>query len=428
MDERRTTLNKAPWISLVIGILWALAAGCAYAQDTIAITQVDPSKFPQMDVYIDAEASKLNAGLTKADFQVTEDGQPVEIIDFAGKGEPRPVDIVFVIDTTGSMGDEIAGVINTCVAFANKLQANNRDFRLGLVAFGDEIRMVQNADNRLTANADEFKGWVTELRAEGGDDDPEIALDGLKRATAMQFRSSAQKVLILITDAAPHEQGDGTSFSTVSPATLPADLHRGGFVVYTVAIDHPDYQNVVKTTSGKFYELTPGADFTGIIDSIGGDIAKQYRLTYKSPRSSYDGTRRNLIIKVGGKTGGQVYVEKHLINLQSSPLIGFILLLPLLVALFAPLALAKQKKVHPASALTAPPPLVAPPNPMASPINVGSRCPHCGQEVRPGARFCGHCGQSTVVAVAEPQTIICPKCGQMVRAGAKFCGNCGQKI
>ena len=440
-------MNKAHWISLVLGTFLALAAGVTYAQDAIAITQIDPSKFPQMGVYIDAEASKLPAGLTKDNFQVTEDGQPVEIIDFAGKGEPRPVDIVFVIDTTGSMREEIDGVINTCIAFANKLRANNRDFRLGLVAFGDEIRVVRNTDKRLTADADEFKSWVTELNADGGDDEPEIALDGLEQATTMQFRDTAQKVLILITDAPPHEQGDGTTFSHVSPTTLPATLHKEGFVVYAVAYNHPDYHAIVTTTGGKFYELTPGADFTNIIDEIGGDIAKQYRLTYKSPRASYDGTRRNIVIKVGEKTGKEFFVEKHLINLQSSPLIGLLLLLPLLVGLFVPMALDKRKKPRSEPVFTYDPPLAFTPEPIlrdkAADVNpfvppaIGppgnssptmARCPHCGHELRPGAQFCGHCGQTTTVFAGRPQQPVCPTCGQNVRIDAKFCGKCGQKM
>ena len=127
------------WRSLCLAALLSLAAGIVSGQDAITITQMDPSNFPEMVVYIDAAESKLPAGLTQDDFAVTEDGEPAEIVDFAGEGEQRPVDVVFVFDTTSSMGGEIDGVINSSIAFAEQLRANNRDFRLGLVAFGDEI-------------------------------------------------------------------------------------------------------------------------------------------------------------------------------------------------------------------------------------------------------------------------------------------------
>ncbi|MSP12652.1 MAG: hypothetical protein EXR62_06805 [Chloroflexi bacterium] len=43
-------------------------------------------------------------------------------------------------------------------------------------------------------------------------------------------------------------------------------------------------------------------------------------------------------------------------------------------------------------------------------------CPHCGQEVRPSARFCWHC--------RAPLKEICPHCGGDNRLGARFCGHC----
>ncbi|CAG37149.1 double zinc ribbon domain-containing protein [Desulfotalea psychrophila] len=47
-----------------------------------------------------------------------------------------------------------------------------------------------------------------------------------------------------------------------------------------------------------------------------------------------------------------------------------------------------------------------------------SLCFHCGQNIKPGAIFCGYCGKSTGVNYA------CPKCGADVPSG-NFCGQCG---
>ncbi len=44
-------------------------------------------------------------------------------------------DVVFLIDTSGSMGDEIAAVKDSCVAFAERIAAQGADVRLGLVGF-----------------------------------------------------------------------------------------------------------------------------------------------------------------------------------------------------------------------------------------------------------------------------------------------------
>lgn len=386
--KRVRTRKWVLWKSVGLAALLSLAATVGFAQDSITITQVDPSKFPEMVLYIDAEASSLAAGLTKDDFVVTEDGEPVEIVDFAGEGEERPVDVVFVFDTTSSMGEEIDGAIRSSIAFAEQLRANNRDFRLGLVAFGDEIRSVYNTDGTTTADAAEFTAWVSELVAFGGDDTPELALDALIQATNLQYREDAQKVLLLITDAPPHTAGDGTGYSALTTADVTTQLQDAGFVVYTVAVNTPDYRSLATATGGNFYELTERSDFTGIIDQIGGDIAKQYRLSYLSPRSSYDGTRRNIAVQVGGKSGAEEFLEPHLINIQSSLPIGLVLLAVLLLALAAPALVAGgpswksmfRKDPNMRGEEAAP---VTPPVPS---------CPTCGRELRAGARFCGGCG------------------------------------
>jgi hypothetical protein len=65
-------------------------------------------------------------------------------------------------------------------------------------------------------------------------------------------------------------------------------------------------------------------------------------------------------------------------------------------------------------------------------------CPKCGSPLRPGAKFCGNCGNviSTpppappASASPPPQAgvALCPHCGKPLRVGAKFCNNCGKTI
>ena len=54
------------------------------------------------------------------------------------------------------------------------------------------------------------------------------------------------------------------------------------------------------------------------------------------------------------------------------------------------------------------------------------RCPHCNTENRPGARFCGHCGQP--LEAEAPETLTCPTCGASVKPGARFCPRCGSDL
>jgi len=62
-------------------------------------------------------------------------------------------------------------------------------------------------------------------------------------------------------------------------------------------------------------------------------------------------------------------------------------------------------------------------------------CPTCGKPLRPGAKFCGSCGNEVTVGSPQPAATpqqtngnACPHCGKPVRLGAKFCNNCGEVI
>lgn len=436
---------------VIIGVICATMG--VFADEIIKVTQVDPTNFPEIALYVSVtdERGQPKAGLTRDDFRLVEDGKPVEIKDFAGIDASRTVDIVFVIDTTGSMDDEISGVKNTCVAFADKLRRANRDFRLGLITFGDEIRQVYGVNDTLTADAEEFKRWIGHQRADGGDDEPEISLDGLARAMQMRYRADTQKILILITDAPPHVKGDGTSFSGINAETLTAQLRDDGYTVYAVAYNDARFQRLAQETRGEFYDLQRSSDFTGIIDKIGGQIASQYRMTYISARPSYDGTRRAIEVEVAGQKAEGAYLEKHLINVRSSPVIAALFLLPLLLALGLPPLIQRRAARQPAPVAEVPAPAisaaearaglganagqpvasgaVSPPTPGGS-VSGQTICSSCGNVLRPGAKFCGRCGHTNAAppVAPTPSPAYCPNCGRPLRPGVKFCGVCGHRM
>ncbi|MBQ2779554.1 MAG: zinc-ribbon domain-containing protein [Bacteroidaceae bacterium] len=49
-------------------------------------------------------------------------------------------------------------------------------------------------------------------------------------------------------------------------------------------------------------------------------------------------------------------------------------------------------------------------------------CPHCNESIKPGAKFCVHCGKKI-----EAENC-CPQCHAPLKPGAKFCTKCGTRI
>ncbi|MBK1987907.1 VWA domain-containing protein [Sphaerospermopsis aphanizomenoides BCCUSP55] len=121
---------------------------------------------------------------------------------------PSQVDIMFVLDVTGSMGGEIKGVQRGIQRFAKEFSSRNLDGRVGLIAFRDrqekeEPEILSFNGSAFTSNACSFSQEVGKQRAYGGGDDPESSLDALALAARQSFRPEATKVLLLITDALP---------------------------------------------------------------------------------------------------------------------------------------------------------------------------------------------------------------------------------
>jgi Mg-chelatase subunit ChlD len=244
--------------------------------------------------------------------EVLEEGQAVQIVDFRGEEQGRPVDIVVVFDITESMGPFIEGMKEATIDFADRLAKANRDYRLGLVTFED---YVTRDEMTFTRSAREFKSWVGALQAAGGGDIPENSLDALEVASRFPYRPEAQAVIILITDAPNHTRGDGSEKNNpygreVTQRTADEVLHalqRATVSVYAIApppFVAPDLYKIAQQTGGRHYNIvSEGKRFPELIGEIGRSLAVQYFLIYLSPRPVEDGTRREVTLRINHPNG-----------------------------------------------------------------------------------------------------------------------------
>jgi hypothetical protein len=139
------------------------------------------------------------------------------------------VDIVFVMDVTGSMEPSIKDLASNVAMFIDSLThadpnggAPVKDWRAKIFGFRDVTNTDAAAfvDNPFVRDAKSLRTQLDALKAEGGGDEPESALDALYKvatmghtekdasedATKWRHRSSAARVAILFTDASCHLQ------------------------------------------------------------------------------------------------------------------------------------------------------------------------------------------------------------------------------
>ena len=278
----------------------------------------------QLDFGLTDQNGNPVGNLRPDNVKVFEDGKEAKILDFRGVGQGRPVDIVFVLDVTESMQPYIDAVKQNVIAFAQDLQANSRDYRLGLVTFEDYVVSAYPDcncayRNSFTSDVKQFTDWVGTLHAGGGGDIPEDQLDALSYAAKFPFRPEAEGIIIIVTDAPPHHDGDGSADSAHDQAfwdhhtrgvqvtdltgtKVAEQLKKNGLTLYGVVpppFIAPEYQEIVDATHGRSYNIiTEEGRFASLVREIGHSIATEYSLTYRTPRPIEDGTNRSVQLKI----------------------------------------------------------------------------------------------------------------------------------
>ena len=118
-----------------------------------------------------------------------------------------PLDILFVLDTTGSMGEEIQRLKTTIEIINLNLAAlsSRPQVRFGLVLYRDQGDEYTTEVVPLTEDLASFKRSLEGVRADGGGDDPEDLQSALRDAMReIRWNPDGIRLAFVITDAAPH--------------------------------------------------------------------------------------------------------------------------------------------------------------------------------------------------------------------------------
>ena len=112
-------------------------------------------------------------------------------------------DVVFLIDTTGSMGDEIKNVKDNVGYFVDALKDKGISAGLALVEYKDieedgydSTKVHTNGISNWFYNIDAYKSVLNSLNPDGGGDTPESAVDALETGRLLDMRASAGKIFV----------------------------------------------------------------------------------------------------------------------------------------------------------------------------------------------------------------------------------------
>lgn len=180
-------------------------------------------------------------------------------------------DVVFVIDSTGSMSDDLASVKASSANIVNAI-ARSPSFRIGFVEYNDPTAsMLQDFSNQRWL----ITSTINKLKATGGGDTPEFVYSGIKIALGMAWRPSASRTIILIGDAPAKDPEPGTG---LTKAQIIALANRVNIIADTTpsvrSLISSELQRVLRQTGSNVSITVPAPGINPLLTvPIGSDAS-----------------------------------------------------------------------------------------------------------------------------------------------------------
>jgi len=214
-----------------------------------------------------------------------------------------PMEVVFVLDTTGSMGGLIETAKRKIWAVANELARAkpSPEIRMGLVAFRDRGDDYVTKVFDLDADLDRVYARLFEFQAGGGGDGPESVNQALRDAVTRISWTKDEKVLkvvFLVGDAPPH-----TDYEQDVPYTRTCeDAAKAGIVLNTLRCGGDP------TTEFYWKEIAKLSE--GVYASIPQEGSEAVATPYDARLAELGGTMGRTLLAFGDRKDREAAKEK----------------------------------------------------------------------------------------------------------------------
>ena len=171
----------------------------------------------------------------------------------------QAVDLVFIIDKTGSMEDNVRGIRAYIDLFFEHFARSGHDAAFGLVTFADAMTKKPKVQG-VTTDHGKFKNWLYKIKFEGGGDLAESGLDALMAALhRIKFRRNTQRFFVLASDGAFHD-ADYDGRSEYSQDGVIETLQQQGVRVDVIGLNFLPIKQLAWATGGTWRAI-PGRGY-----------------------------------------------------------------------------------------------------------------------------------------------------------------------
>jgi Mg-chelatase subunit ChlD len=199
----------------------------------------------------------------------------------AAKKEKPHVEVVFCLDTTGSMGGLIEAAKQKIWSISNQIAGGTPTphVKIGLVAFRDRGDAYITKIFDLTDDLDAIHGHLMSFKAEGGGDTPESVNQALHESVTKISWSKDKKTLrmiFLVGDAPPHmDYPDDVKYPVTCKLALSKDI-----IINTVQCGHdPEtkkyWLEICRSAEGSYVQIDQnGGPVVAVATPFDAELAK----------------------------------------------------------------------------------------------------------------------------------------------------------
>jgi Mg-chelatase subunit ChlD len=202
-----------------------------------------------------------------------------QVKDVAG-GKPT-IELVFVIDTTGSMGGLIDGAKQKIWGIVNEVMKSpaKPEVRMGLVAYRDHGDAYVTQVLPVTRDLDKVYSTLMAYKADGGGDTPEdvrqALADGVHKAGWSPRSPNIAQILFLVGDAPPHDDY-GNEPDTITSAS---EAVKAGIIVNTIQCGNLQgtgdvWRRICRAGEGQYFAIAQDGGVVAIATPFDAELSR----------------------------------------------------------------------------------------------------------------------------------------------------------
>ncbi len=219
----------------------------------------DSSQSQGFEVWVEKGSDQVMFNLDRArrDHQVT--------LDTRSASDPVRLDVHFLIDSTGSMSDEIQQLKDNMIMVSEKIHAlaSNPDVRFGMTIYRDRGDLFVSRTFDFTPDIEVFTQELAQVVAEGGGDYAESLNEGLHNAIHLpEWRVEETVSLIFLVADAPPQLNYPNDYDYAEEVFEAVERGIKIFPLASSGLDDQGeyiFRQLAQISAGKFLFLTYGA-------------------------------------------------------------------------------------------------------------------------------------------------------------------------